>query len=148
MNIYAACPISNNRIDERVARLNGLFTFLLVIFFIFTRQWFIPAFLTMDFLLRSTSLSKLSPLGIISRSIVKTFSMKKKLINAGPKIFAARIGLIVSSATFIFSLIGLNITPIVLAGILGLFSFLETAFGYCVACEVYPHFNRLLNKRQ
>lgn len=148
MNTYPTCPISSNRINERVARLNGLLTFLLVIFFIFTRQWFIPAFLTIDFLMRSTNLSKLSPLAIISRSIVKLFSMKRKLINAGPKIFAARIGLIVSSAILILSLIGLNITPIVLAGILGLFSFLETAFGYCVACEVYPHFNRLLNKLQ
>ena len=147
MNTYATCPISADRINERVARLNGLFTFLLIILFIVTRLWFISAFLVFDFLMRSIGLSKFSPLAFLSKGIVKLFSLKKKLINAGPKIFAARIGLVVSIAIFIFSLMGLNITALVLAGVLGLFSFLETAFGFCVACEIYPHFNRLINKQ-
>lgn len=146
MNTFATCPISNKRIDERVARLNGLFTFLLVIAFIFTGLWYIPAFLAFDFLMRATNLSKYSPMGFVSRSIVKSLSTKKKLANAGPKIFAARIGLIVSSAIFIFSLISLNISALTLASILALFSFLETAFGYCVACKVYPHFSRILQR--
>ncbi|NLZ95635.1 MAG: DUF4395 domain-containing protein [Bacteroidales bacterium] len=146
MNTFATCPILNKRIDERVARLNGLFTFLLVIAFIFTGLWYIPAFLTFDFLMRSTNLSKYSPMGFVARSIVKLLSTKKKLVNAGPKIFAARIGLIVSSAIFIFSLFSLNISALTLAGVLALFSFLETAFGYCVACKVYPHFSRILQR--
>ena len=146
MSTYATCPISSKKIDERVARLNGLFTFLLVTLFIFTRLWYIPAFLAFDFLMRSTNLSKYSPMGYVSRSIVKLLSMKKKFVNAGPKTFAARIGLFVSSAIFIFSIIELNYSALVLASILALFSFLETAFGYCVACKVYPHLNRLLNK--
>jgi hypothetical protein len=33
-----------------------------------------------------------------------------------------------------------------LAGLLGLFSFLEAAFGFCVACEIYPFVYRLLYK--
>ena len=148
MNKYATCPISTNRINERVARLNGLFTFLLVILFIVTRLWFIPAFLAIDFLMRSTSLTKFSPMGFLSRVIVKLLSLKKKFVNAGPKIFAARIGLVVSSAIFIFLLIGFNITAIVLASVLALFSFLETAFGFCVACEMYPYLNRLFNRLQ
>lgn len=147
MNTFAACPISNKKIDERVARLNGLFTFVLVIAFIFTHLWYIPAFLAFDFLLRSSDLSKYSPLGIISRAIVKLLSSKKRLVNAGPKTFAARIGLIVSSAIFIFSIIGLNITALFLASILALFSFLETAFGYCVACKIHPHLTRVFQRQ-
>ena len=146
MNTYAACPISNKKIDERVARLNGLFTFLLITLFIFTHLWFIPAFLAFDFLMRSTDLSKYSFIGFVSRSIVKLLSTKKRLVNAGPKTFAARIGLVVSSTIFILSLISLNISALTLAGILALFSFLETAFGYCVACKVHPHLSRLMNK--
>ncbi|NLC49882.1 MAG: DUF4395 domain-containing protein [Bacteroidales bacterium] len=148
MNKYATCPISTNRINERVARLNGLFTFLLIMLFIITRLWYIPAFLAFDFLMRSINLSKFSPLAYLSKGIVKLLQLKKKFINAGPKIFAARIGLLVSSAIFIFSLIGFNITAIVLASVLALFSFLETAFGFCVACEMYPYLNRFLNRLQ
>ena len=146
MNIYATCPISNKKIDERVARLNGLFTFILITLFIFTHLWYIPAFLAFDFFMRSTDLSKYSPMGFVSRSIVKLMSTKKKLVNAGPKTFAARIGLIVSSAIFVFSLISLNISALTLATILALFSFLETAFGYCVACKVHPHLTRMLQR--
>lgn len=146
MNTYAACPISNKKIDERVARLNGLFTFVLITGFIFTHLWYIPAFLAFDFIIRSSELSKHSPLGIISRSIVKLLSSKKKLVNAGPKTFAARIGLIVSSAIFIFSIIEFNITALFLASILALFSFLETAFGYCVACKIHPHLTRIFQR--
>ena len=148
MNSYATCPISTNRINKRVARLNGLFTFLLIMLFIITRLWYIPAFLAFDFLMRSINLSKFSPIAYLSKKIVKLLQLKKNLINAGPKIFAARIGLLVSSAICIFSLIGFNITAIVLASVLALFSFLETAFEYCVACEIYPHLNRLLNRLQ
>lgn len=146
MNTYAACPISNKKIDERVARLNGLFTFLLITLFIFTHLWYIPAFLAFDFLMRSTDLSKYSIMGFVSRNIVKLISTKKKLVNAGPKTFAARIGLFVSSAIFILSIFGFSYSVLVLATILALFSILETAFGYCVACKVYPHLNRLLGK--
>lgn len=148
MDTFPSCPISNKRIDEQIARLNGFFTFLLVTLFIITRLWYIPAFLTFDFLMRSTNLSKMSPISFLSRRIAQSFSIKKKLINAGPKIFAARIGLVVSAAIFIFTLIGLNSSTLILAGILALFSFLETAFGFCVACEIYPHVNRLLYKQR
>ena len=146
MNTYAKCPISSKRIDERVARLNGLFTFLLVTLFIFTRLLYIPALLAFDFLMRSTNLSKYSPLGLLSRTIVKLSSSKKKLVNAGPKTFAARTALIVSSVIFIFPLIGMYYSALVLACILALFSFLETAFGYCVACKMYPHLTRMLQR--
>lgn len=148
MKTYAACPISDRKINERVARLNGLFTVSLVILFIFTNQWFIPFFLTVDFLLRSGKLSKFSLMGLASRNILKLLSIEKLLINAGPKIFAARIGFVMSSAILIASIIGWNIVALSFAGILGLFSFLEAAFGFCVACEIYPYVYKLLYKEQ
>lgn len=148
MQTYSSCPISSNRINEKVARLNGFFIVSLAILFIFTRLSLIPAFLAIDFLMRSTSLSKFSPIGFLSRNILKLLSVKKHLINAGPKIFAARIGFAISSAILIASLAGLNVLALVLAGILGLFSFMEAALGFCVACEIYPYVYKLLYKEQ
>ncbi|MDD2476510.1 MAG: DUF4395 domain-containing protein [Dysgonamonadaceae bacterium] len=148
MKTYALCPISDKRINERVARLNGLFTVLLLILFVFTHQWFIPAFLAIDFLMRSGNLSKFSPIGFSSRNIIKILPLEELLINAGPKIFAARIGLIISSAILVASLVGYNFLSLSLAAILGLFSFLEAAFGLCVACEIYPYVYRLFYKEQ
>ncbi len=148
MKTYAVCPISNKRVNERVARLNGFFTVSLVILFLFTRLWFVPAFLAIDFLMRSISLSKFSPMGFLSRNILKLLSVEKSLINAGPKIFAARIGFGMSSSILIASLTGFNLLALVLGSILGVFSFMEAAFGFCVACEIYPYLYQLLYKRK
>jgi hypothetical protein len=142
LKTYAICPISDKKINERVARINGAFTVLLLILFGFTGQWFIPAFLIIDFLMRSGSLSKFSPLGFSSRNIIKLLPVEELLINAGPKIFAARIGLVISSVILVASVTGMNLTALAFAAVLGIFSFMEAAFGICVACKIYPYVYR------
>ena len=138
MKTYAICPISNQKINETVARLNGLFTVLLLISFVITTNAFIVGFLLIDFLLRATNNSKFSPLAIISKSIAKQLALKQKMINAGPKIFAARIGVVFSVLILATSLLGFETASLSLTGIFGLCAFLEAAFGFCVACEIYP----------
>ena len=144
MKTYAICPISDKKINERVARINGAFTVLLLILFGFTGQWFIPAFLAVDFFMRSGNLSRFSPVGYSSRNIVKLLSLEELLINAGPKIFAARIGLVISSVILVASVTGMNLTASAFAAVLGIFSFMEAAFGICVACKIYPLMYRFL----
>jgi len=138
MRTYAICPISNKRINERVARLNATFTVILLLTFALTSNPFLIAFLAVDFLLRSTGFSRYSPLAILSGNIVKKLSLKENLINAGPKIFAARIGSLFSVFILLSIISGFVVPAYILAGVLGLFSFLEAAFGLCVACEIYP----------
>jgi len=138
MKTYAICPISDKKINERVARVNGAFTVLLLLLFGFTGQWLIPAFLVVDFFIRSGNLSRFSPLGYSSRNIIRLLSVEELLINAGPKIFAARIGFVFSLLIFITAFLGMFISSFVVAGILFLFSFLEAFLGICVACKLYP----------
>ena len=146
MKTYAICPISDKKINERVARVNGAFTVLLLTLFGFTGQWFIPAFLVVDFYMCSGSLSKYSPVGFSSRNIVKLMSLEELLINAGPKIFAARIGLVFSAVILLASVTGLHVTALAFVAVLGVFSFMEAAFGICVACKIYPFVYKFLYK--
>jgi hypothetical protein len=147
MKTYALCPISEKKINERVARLNAAFTVLLVSGFLITQNVFFIAFLGIDFFLRTAYRSKYSLLAISSKNIVKYFQVKELLINAGPKIFAARIGLIFSSLIVLTYLLNLKVLAFVIAGILGLFSFLEAFLGICVACEIYPFVYRIYYSR-
>ena len=62
------------------------------------------------------------------------------LLSAGPKIFAARIGLVFSVIILLATLIGLITTALVFATIL------EAAFGICVACKLYPFLYTILYK--
>jgi hypothetical protein len=147
MKTYALCPVSEKKVNERVARLNATFTVLLIAGFIFTHYIIFVAFLAIDFYLRTADLAKYSPVAISSKSIVKYFQAKELLINAGPKIFAARIGLLLSSLIILSYILNAKVLALVIAGILGLFSFLEAAFGLCVACEIYPYVYRFLYSR-
>lgn len=143
MKTYAICPISNKRIDENVARFNGLLTVLLLASYVLTSSVLIITFLSVDFLLRSLELTKYSPIAYISRKLVTLFGLKPILINAGPKIFAARIGLFFTILVLISHLLGFEISSIIFTAIFGVCALLEAAFGFCVACEIYPFVYKL-----
>ena len=146
MKSYALCPVSDKKVNERVARINGIFTVLLIFVYGLTQSIIPVIFLAVDFFLRSFNFSKYSLVAVSSKSIVTSLHLDENMINAGPKIFAARIGLILSSLIIISILLHENLTADSLAGILGLFSFLEGVFGICVACEIYPYLYRFLYK--
>jgi hypothetical protein len=144
MKNYAFCPVSPKVVNERVARLNGAFTTLIIILFILTSNIFLMAFLAVDFLLRAIDRGDFSPVAITSKGVAKTFSFQRQMINAGPKLFAARIGLLFSVVVIGLFFAGAFNAAAVVVSVLGLFSFLEAAFGLCVACKIYPLLYRLV----
>jgi hypothetical protein len=136
----AICPITDKRIKERVARINALITVLLVASFIIFKFWGALVFLAIDFILRGFFDSKCSLICITSKWIVSRFNIGSKIMNAGPKIFAAQVGMMLSIIALALFFSGFQISGLIVASILGLFSFLESAFGFCVACKLYPIF--------
>lgn len=138
MKTNAICPISINKVDENVARLNGIFTVLLLTAFAISGNILPVLFLFFDFVLRGAELSKFSPLAIISKQILKLLNINKKPINAGPKIFAARIGVLFSFGIVLFYFLQIQSVALVFTGVFAFCAFLEGFFGYCVACQIYP----------
>ena len=132
------CPVNERQINENVTRLNALVTFLVVSIFLFTPYRWIILILPVDYLLRSVWSGRFSPFATFNRWLVQVFHIGESLINEGPKRFAAQIGLALSGLTVIFYLLNVSLVAFILAGILVFFTFLEAAFGYCVACKIYP----------
>src|ERR1035437_3947909 len=143
MKTAAFCPISNRKIDEHVARLNGAFTIIFLAVFTVTGNILPIVFLFIDFLFRSGNLSRFSPLAFLSKNIAKTLFSKPLLINAGPKVFAARIGVVFNFAIIVSYFSGLNNLALVFTGVFGICAFVESAFGFCVACQIYPFVYKL-----
>jgi hypothetical protein len=135
---YAFCPISDKKVNQSVAKIVALFTLLFLGIFALTLNFWVILFLTGDFLLRSTSLAKYSPIGYISCQIALLFSLKERPINAGPKIFAARVGFVITLLIFSFYLLSFHFVWIILLATISIFAFLEGVFEYCVACKIYP----------
>lgn len=143
MKTTAICPISSKKIDDHVARLNGAFTILFLGVFIFTGNILPIIFLLIDFSLRAGYLSRFSLLAYLSRNIAKSLQLKPLLINAGPKIFAARIGLVFNVSIILSYILGLNSMALVFTGVFGSCAILESVFGFCVACQFYPFVYKL-----
>ena len=103
-----------------------------------------------DFILRNIYEGRINPIVRMNKYFVKVIDLPVHMINAGPKIFAARVGLILvltSIILYYFATPKISSIPVIL---LGLFSFLEGIFNYCVACKLYPYFlpvNRLFDKK-
>jgi hypothetical protein len=144
MKTYILCPVSDKKIDEKVARVNAAITFALIAMFVLTGSIIPVVFLAIDFLLRSSILSNYSPVAMSSRAIVRVLGIEKSYINAGTKIFAARLGLLMACFVILLFALNLVIPAFILAGMLGLLTFLEAAFGLCIACEIYPYVYKFL----
>lgn len=137
------CPISEKTVDESVVRLNAALVVLLVVVFGITQSIIPLMVLVFDFFVRAIDFSACSPLRLISLGIVKLFSVGRNPVNAGPKIFAARLGFAMVLSILLLNLFGSDMLSLLLAGMLVLLSFLEAGFGLCVACKIYPVLHKL-----
>ncbi|OIP84587.1 MAG: hypothetical protein AUK44_02005 [Porphyromonadaceae bacterium CG2_30_38_12] len=143
MNPNAICPISSSKIDENVARFNGALTVILLTVYVLTNNIVPIAFLLIDFILRGAQLAKYSILASVSKFIIDKFHITKKPINSGPKIFAARIGVIFASIILVASILNLQTVAFIFTAIFGLCALLEASINFCVACQVYPFVYKL-----
>lgn len=138
MKTYALCPISDRKINEAAARISAIMGFGLMLAFTYTQNIIIVIFLAVDFLFRATGNTRFSLIGLASGSLVRYLPFEDRFINAGPKLFSAQIGFVITGLILLASLISLSVFSYTLVAILALFSFLEGVFGMCVACKIYP----------
>ncbi len=140
------CPVSNEKTNERLTRLNAFFTVLLAsLSFILNTPVFL-FFLVIDFFIRAFTKGKYSPLCMISRSLLKVLNVSEIKIDKAPKIFAARMGFVMTLAITLLFLLNLGIAAMVVAGILVFFATLEFALGVCVGCMIYTYMILPFNK--
>ena len=133
------CPISDEKIDEQVTRLNALFVILFVVAgILFDSVWFM-LFITIDFFLRAFSFSKFSPVRCASVALAKLLMLPKKPIDKAPKIFAARLGFLMAFVISILFLLQLPSSALVFASILIFFATLEMVFKICIGCHIYAY---------
>ena len=139
------CPISDNYIDENIARMNALFTFGFVLIFLLTPFKWIIFLLAADFLLRRVLQGRFSVVSRISVLTTGALALRKVQINAGPKLFAANVGFALSILAAVLYFTGLHYVSYALAGTLAFFTLLESVFNICAACILYPFVSKYLS---
>lgn len=132
------CPIAPKMVPAVVPRLVATFVIILSGIFIMVPNPWIPLFLTFDFFMRGV-IHKYTPLGCGSSELAKLFKKTEPKINAGPKWFAAKLGLIMVALILISFLLGHVLVAQVLAGVLIILASLEAVFAFCLGCLIYPY---------
>jgi uncharacterized protein DUF4395 len=137
MSENISCPVSHIMVNENRVRIIALFVFVAGLSYLLTHYWAIPAFLVIDFFLRGVGKGQYSLFNVLSGWIVRKLSLKNRPIDQAPKIFAARLGFIFASLLFLSCVFSLLQVGYVITAVLLLFSFLESALGFCAGCHVY-----------
>ncbi|MGQ8337204.1 DUF4395 domain-containing protein [Sunxiuqinia sp. A32] len=137
-NIF--CPISDERINEQVTRLNALFAVLTIILGFVFNSALLLIFLAADFYMRAFTKIKYSPISYLSSRLSNGLNLPFKPIDKAPKIFAARMGFVMSTIISLLFVFNAGTAAIVVAGILGFFASLEFVFAICVGCTIYSYF--------
>ncbi|MCK4749055.1 MAG: DUF4395 domain-containing protein [Bacteroidales bacterium] len=133
------CPVSTERIDENRVRVTALGVVLTMGAFFITGLTVFPAALAVDFFIRGLTKLKYSPLSWLSYVFVNAIGVRPVLINKAPKVFAARIGLLLTSITTIASLLGMSYLAFVVGATLVGFAFLECGLNFCAGCWIYTY---------
>jgi hypothetical protein len=134
-----ACPISFSQINERVARVNGALTAISMMVFLLTPFKVMVLILGADLLIRGFLKADYSFYSLLSRKLLAAFKVPPKMTNAGPKLFAARVGFVFCFLIALLYFTGVTELSRVVAAMLIFFALLEAAFGFCVACRMYPY---------
>jgi len=133
------CPVSNEFVNERITRINALITIILVVSSFLLDSAFFVIFLTADFYIRAFTNSKYSVVSFVSHQITNALNLETKKIDKAPKIFAARLGFIMSLAISVLMISGLSTAALMVGGILVFFATLEFALAFCMGCFMYTY---------
>ncbi len=140
------CPVSTEKVNENIVRTTAFFVILLVVAGMVLP---LPALLVLvagDFFIRAFTRSKLSPISFVSKQIVSLIKLKAKPIDKAPKIFAARMGFLMSAAVVLLYFAQLPTASLVVAAILTFFAALELVAGFCMGCLIYTFVVRAFDK--
>jgi hypothetical protein len=132
-----ACPISQHQVNEKVAQVNATLTVLTILLFLITQSILVLAVLAVDFFIRGFKNPANSYYSTLSKKILSNFKIQAIMVNAGPKIFAAKIGFIFCCLIAVTHLLGFSVICLLMALMFAFCAALEAIFRLCIACKIY-----------
>ena len=141
----SSCPISDMQLNEKSIRIGAGLVLIVAVSGIILHNIWIFAVLGLDFFIRGFTRYPVSPVSIISKFIAKVFLSKPILVNAGPKIFAAKIGFLFCLAVSILYYQNLYFPGDIAAVVLCVCAGLESFFSVCLGCYFYSILLKLRN---
>jgi len=140
------CPIEGTLINEPTVRVVAGLVAITAAIGIYFQSPVIFLFLAFDFFVRGFDKKEWSIFRYLGIKTVTVIDIREKLIDAGGKKFASKVGFILSSVIAVTAFLQLPIVIYSLGGILVLFATLEAVLAYCVGCKIYTLYNKFFLK--
>lgn len=136
------CPIEGTLINEPTVRVVAGLVAITAAVGVYFQSPVVFLFLAFDFFVRGFDKKEWSLFRYFGIKTVTIIDIKEKLIDAGGKKFASKVGFVLSSILTIAAFLQLPAVVFALGGILVLFATLEAVLAYCVGCKIYTLFNK------
>lgn len=143
------CPLAGYPVDEKATRIAAGLVSLIAASIPFVApdvQFALAALLILDFAPRAFSRPRLSPFSRLASALLKRLAIKPRKVDAGPKRFAARIGLAMLLAMAACLALGSQAGLLALAGMLAVCATLESVLGFCVGCWIWGKYWQLRHR--
>jgi hypothetical protein len=126
-------------VDENRVRVTAMGVVLMMGIYFMTGSVLFPVLLALDFFVRAFTKLSYSPLSYLAHLLVKMLVTNEILIDKAPKIFAARVGFILTLLTTLGVLLDLPFLAYICGSTLIFFAFLECGLNFCMGCWVYTY---------
>ena len=133
------CPISDQRVNEQITRLNAMLVIGIIVLAFVLNSLSLFVFLMADFFIRAFTNLKFSPISFASHSLSNALNLPIRMIDKAPKIFATRLGFLMTLAMSLLFIFSFKITAIAVAAILIFFASLEFFLAICAGCLIYTY---------
>ncbi len=141
--INYTCPFSGQKTNATTVKIIAVLISLIIFLSFLFKTYLFPAFLVLDFFSRAFLNGRGSVLKIIAKYLTNVSTLKNKLIDAAPKIFAAKIGFAFSVVIFITQFFSWENCQLVASTILFVCAILEGVFEICLGCYFYTLYLKL-----
>lgn len=134
----AICPISSVKIDNNVGRLTVFQCAILLALYLWTGSPYLIFLVALDYGIRMTGNVTYSPLRWIAVKLAKATGLPTQFTDQAPKLFASRVGFLFAASSALLFPVSASASALV-AGILLLFTVLDSVFDFCVGCLTYSY---------
>jgi len=141
------CPVSFKQINENAVRINAALAFLFILLFLLSPWKWIILIVGGDFFIRGFFNPQYSLFANISKNVLALLKVKPVMVDACPKIFAAKIGFLFCCLLTVSWIFALERTALIAGALFMTCAALEALFRFCVACQIYPLIYSLNNAK-
>ncbi len=137
------CPISENRSDLYIDRIEAFIAAAGVAFFAATCTIVAPVVLMADYFVKIATKNRsglFRPLSIICK---KMLGLGEKRVDDAPKRFARVLGALMMANLTILYILELHPAAVLLSLVFITFAMLEALYGFCVGCRLYTLLQRV-----